>query len=135
MTLLWVGVWTLVQWTISASTVTLALVAVGIYGSSPYELLQMTLLVLVATNLSMAIPSAPGYVGVFHGVFVATLALFGVRRATRRRPPPWSSTPWCSACSSSAGAYFLVRGEAGRTSGRRLGDLVSRARSTADEAH
>jgi len=27
----------------------------------------------------MAVPSAPGYVGVFHGVFVATLALFGVR--------------------------------------------------------
>ena len=37
----------------------------------------LTLLVLVATNLSMAIPSAPGYVGVFHGVFVATLAVFG----------------------------------------------------------
>ena len=33
------------------------------------------------------------------------------------------------------GGYFLVRGEAGRAGGRRLGDLVSRARSTADEAH
>ena len=95
----------------------------------------MTLLVLVATNLSMAIPSAPGYVGVFHGVFVATLALFGVARGRARRPPPWSSTRWCSACSSSAARYFLLRGEAVRSSGRRLGELVSRAQSTAAEAH
>jgi len=78
-TLLWVMIWSIVQWTLSASTVMFALLAVGITGDSWYELVKMTLLVLVATNLSMAVPSAPGYVGVFHGVFVATLALFGIR--------------------------------------------------------
>ncbi len=133
LTLFWVVIWTVVQWTLSASTVTLALVAVGITGASAYELLQMTLLVLVATNLSMAIPSAPGYVGVFHGVFVATLALFGVRE----------DQATASAVVEHAvvfgvfilgGAYFLLRGEAVRTSGRRLGELVSRAKSD-DTAH
>lgn len=133
-TMFWVIVWTLVQWSISASTVTLALVAVGIYGSSPYELLQMTLLVLVATNLSMAIPSAPGYVGVFHGVFVATMALFGVREDTATAAAVVEHA-LVFGTFIVGGAYFLMRGEAGRTGGRRLGELVSRARSTADEAH
>ncbi|MBI3973705.1 MAG: flippase-like domain-containing protein [Chloroflexi bacterium] len=35
-------------------------------------------LVLVTTNLSMTVPSAPGYVGVYHAVAVGTLGLFGV---------------------------------------------------------
>lgn len=132
--LAWVVFWTLAQWSISASTVALAMVAVGIWGATPYELLQMTLLVLVATNLSMAIPSAPGYVGVFHGVFVATLALFGV---------PESAATAAAVVEHAlvfgvfilGGAYFLLRGDAVRTSSRRLGDLVSRARSAAPEAH
>lgn len=139
-TLFWVAVWTLVQWTISASTVTLALLAVGITGSSPYELLQMTLLVLVATNLSMAIPSAPGYVGVFHGVFVATLALFTIQGLSMGERDQLATA---AAVVEHAvvfgifiigGACYLLFGEAGRTSGRRLGDLVSRARSAAPEA-
>jgi glycosyltransferase 2 family protein len=139
--LFWVVVWTLVQWTISASTVTLALVAVGIWGASSYELLQMTLLVLVATNLSMAIPSAPGYVGVFHGVFVATLALFTIQGLS---PGARDEVATAAAVVEHAvvfgifiigGAYYLLRGEAGRTSGRRLGDLVARAKSAAPEAH
>jgi len=134
LTMSWVILWTLVQWSISAATVTLALVAVGIFGSSPYELLQMTLLVLVATNLSMAIPSAPGYVGVFHGVFVATLALFGVREDTATAAAVVEHA-LVFGTFIVGGGYFLVRGEAGRAGGRRLGDLVSRARSTADEAH
>lgn len=131
-TLFWVLVWTLVQWTISASTVTLAMVSVGIVGGTPYELLQMTLLVLVATNLSMAIPSAPGYVGVFHGVFVATLALFAVQeeRATAAAVVEHALVFGTFIV---GGAYYLLRGEAVRTSGRRLGALVTRARSTAHE--
>jgi len=134
LTLFWVVVWSIVQWSISASTVTLALLSVGIAGGSPYELLQMTLLVLVATNLSMAIPSAPGYVGVFHGVFVATLALFGVREDTSTAAAVVEHA-LVFGVFIVGGAYFLLRGEAVRTSGRRLGELVSRARSTANEAH
>jgi uncharacterized protein (TIRG00374 family) len=131
-TLFWVIVWTLVQWAISGSTVTLALVSVGIVGSSPYELLQMTLLVLVATNLSMAIPSAPGYVGVFHGVFVATLAVFGVREEAATAAAVVEHA-LVFGMFIVGGAYFLLRGEAVRTSGRRLGELVARARSSAPE--
>jgi uncharacterized protein (TIRG00374 family) len=127
-TLGWVVFWSVVQWTISAATVTLSLVAVGINGASPYELLEMTLLVLVATNLSMAIPSAPGYVGVFHGVFVATLALFAVRedRATAAAVVEHAMV---FGLFIAGGAYYLLRGEAVRTSGRRLGELVARAKS------
>jgi uncharacterized protein (TIRG00374 family) len=133
-TMAWVAAWSVIQWSISASTVTLALVAVGITGSSWYELLQMTLLVLVATNLSMAIPSAPGYVGVFHGVFVATMALFGVREETATAAAVVEHA-LVFGTFIVGGAYVLVWGEAGRTGGRRLGELVARARSTADEAH
>lgn len=35
-------------------------------------------LVLVTTNLGMTVPSAPGYVGVYHAIAVGTLAVFGV---------------------------------------------------------
>ena len=133
-TLAWVILWSIVQWSISASTVALSLVAVGITGASSYELLQMTLLVLVATNLSMAIPSAPGYVGVFHGVFVATLALFGVPEDTATAAAVLNHAVVFGVFIV-GGTYFLLRGEAVRTSGRHLGELVSRARSTAHEAH
>jgi glycosyltransferase 2 family protein len=131
-TLAWVFVWTVVQWSLSAGTVALALLAVGITGGSSYELLKMTLLVLVATNLSMAIPSAPGYVGVFHGVFVATLAVFGMREdhATAAAVVEHALVFGIFIV---GGAYFLLRGDALRTGGRRLGELVSRAKS--DDAH
>src|SRR5262249_2782166 len=120
MTLLWVALWTVVQWALSGSTVVFSLLAVGITGANPDELLQMTLLVLVATNLSMAIPSAPGYVGVFHGVFVATLALFGVRedRATAAAVVEHALVFGLFIV---GGAYFMARGDAVKSSGRRLG--------------
>ena len=134
MTVAWVVLWSIVQWSLSASTVAFALLAVGITGSSWYELLKMTLLVLVATNLSMAIPSAPGYVGVFHGVFVATMALFNVRedRATAAAVVEHALVFGLFIV---VGAYFMARGEAVRASGRRLGDLVSRAKADAADAH
>lgn len=133
-TLAWVLFWTVVQWALSGSTVVLAMLAVGITGASTYELLQMTLLVLVATNLSMAIPSAPGYVGVFHGVFVATLALFGVREEVATAAAVVEHA-LVFGLFIVGGAYFLLRGEAMRASGRRLGELVNRAQSAAHEAH
>ena len=134
LTLAWVVLWSIVQWSISASTVALSLIALGITGGSYYELLQMTLLVLVATNLSMAIPSAPGYVGVFHGVFVATLALFNVREETATAAAVVNHA-LVFGLFIVGGAYFLLRGEAVRTSGRHLGELVSRARSAEHAEH
>jgi glycosyltransferase 2 family protein len=133
-TLAWVIFWSVVQWGLSASTVMFALMAVGISGSSWYELLQMTLLVLVATNLSMAIPSAPGYVGVFHGVFVATLALFGVREELATAAAVVEHA-LVFGLFIVVGAYFLARGEAVRASGQRLGDLVSRAKADRHADH
>jgi hypothetical protein len=128
LTLLWVAIWTVVVWGLSGLTVAFAMLAVGITGVSTYELLQMTLLVLVATNLSMAIPSAPGYVGVYHGVFVATLALFGVREE-----PATAAAVVEHALVFGlfivGGAVFMARGEALRASGRHLGDLISRAKA------
>ncbi|MGE3270962.1 MAG: lysylphosphatidylglycerol synthase transmembrane domain-containing protein [Chloroflexota bacterium] len=134
--------WTIVQWSISASTVALALTSVGISSAVQGDLIQMVLLVLVATNLSMAIPSAPGYVGVFHGVFVGTLLLFALQPGAT--PESRDRLATAAAVIEHAvvfgvfivgGAYYLLFGEAGRASGRRLGDLVSRARSAAPEAH
>ena len=40
--------------------------------------LSAATLVLVATNLGMTVPSAPGYVGVYHAIAVGALAVFGV---------------------------------------------------------
>jgi len=132
LTLLWVGLWTAIQWALSGATVAFAMLAVGITGASPYELLKMMLLVLVATNLSMAIPSAPGYVGVYHGVFVATLALFGIREE-----PATAAAVVEHALVFGlfivGGAFFMARGEALRASGRHLGDLISRAKANDGE--
>jgi len=40
--------------------------------------LSAILLTLVVTNIGMTVPSAPGYVGVFHGLVVLSLQPFGV---------------------------------------------------------
>jgi hypothetical protein len=37
-----------------------------------------TTLLLVTTNLGMTVPSAPGYIGVYHYIVVLTLGLFAV---------------------------------------------------------
>jgi uncharacterized protein (TIRG00374 family) len=126
--------WTIVEWGMAGVTVALALLSVGMTGDSIYQLTQMTLLVLVATNLSMAIPSAPGYVGVFHGVFVATLALFAVREDTATAAAVVEHVV-VFGLFIVGGAYYLLRGEAARGGGRRLGELVTRAQSAAHEAH
>lgn len=126
--------WTLIQWSVSGVTVALALLSIGISGASTYELVQMTLLVLVATNLSMAIPSAPAYVGVFHVAFVAMLDLFGVGKELATAAAVVEHVV-VFGLFIVGGAYYLLRGEAARTGGRRLGDLVTRAQSAAHEAH
>lgn len=128
-----VAFWTVVLWSLAAVSVGAGMVAVGIRGTSSYELAQMALLVLVVTNLSMAVPSAPGYVGVFHGVFVATLALFGVREESAA-----AAAVLEHALSYGflvvVGAYYVLRGRALKASGRRLGQLVAGATSGAREA-
>jgi uncharacterized protein (TIRG00374 family) len=69
----WLAVWTVAVWLSSAATVQVALAAMGI-AVDP----AMTLFVLVMTNLGLAIPSAPGNVGVYHAAAVGALLVFGV---------------------------------------------------------
>lgn len=60
-------------WALNAATYALVLLA---FAEPPSPL--MTLAVLVVTNLGMALPSSPGYVGVFDYLCVLTLGGFGI---------------------------------------------------------
>ena len=44
--------------------------------------LWASILIVGATSLGMAVPTAPGYLGVYHGIVVACLSLFGVHADT-----------------------------------------------------
>lgn len=71
--LLAIGLWSLAIWLVALLTVYAAVRAPGI--EAP---LAAALLALVVTNLGMAVPSAPAYLGVFHGLVVLALGVFGV---------------------------------------------------------
>ena len=121
--------WSIVMWTGSAVTVYLGMLALGV--NQPFT---VALFVLVATNLSMAVPSAPGYVGVFHGVVVASLAVFGVDENQAAA----SGIVMHAAIFGSfvvGGAYYLLLGDASDFGGKRLGDLVARAQSNDHAEH
>ena len=70
-----VVVWSAMVWASSTVTMWLDLVGIGLYVST-----QAILFSLVVTNLGMAVPSAPGYIGVFHQLVVESLLPFGVDR-------------------------------------------------------
>lgn len=65
--------WSLAAWVGGAITVWLGLTALGI-GVPPWA----AVLVLVVTNLGMAVPSAPGYIGVYHYLVVLALSVYGI---------------------------------------------------------
>ncbi len=65
--------WSLVAWGSGAVTLWLGLGAVGIFPP-----LWLAGLVLVVTNLGMAVPSAPGYVGVYHYLVALCLSAYGI---------------------------------------------------------
>jgi hypothetical protein len=67
--------WSLTTWVVNAVTVYLMLLAFNI------SISPMAAVVLVVTsNLSMAVPAAPGYVGTFEAAVVTVLDVFGVPR-------------------------------------------------------
>jgi hypothetical protein len=68
-----ITLWSIAIWASAAFTLWTALMAVGISPTLP-----MLLLALVVTNIGMAVPSAPGYVGVFHYLLTISLVPFGV---------------------------------------------------------
>ncbi len=73
--LLWTAVETLVIWLLEAVSYYAALRAFGVPATVP-----LTLLAMVAINLSVMIPSAPGYIGVFEYACVLALVPFGISR-------------------------------------------------------
>jgi hypothetical protein len=86
--------------------------------------------VLAVTNLGMAVPSAPGYVGVFHSAVVLSLAPYGV--------PPTAATAAAIVLHAVifgmfivGGIYYLARGQ-GTQAG--LGGLVAQARAATSES-
>lgn len=128
-----VTLWTLAVWGLDAVSIALGLLAVGITGTSVAELVVMTLLLLVVMNLSMAIPSAPGYLGVFHGVFVATLVIFHIREEQAVAAAVLAHG-LVFGFFILGGVYYLLRGQAMRASGRQFSDLLAGARSAAPGA-
>ncbi len=73
--LLWTTLATLLVWLLEAISYYAALRAFGVAASLP-----LTLLAMVAINLSVMIPSAPGYIGVFEYACVLALVPLGVAR-------------------------------------------------------
>jgi uncharacterized membrane protein YbhN (UPF0104 family) len=66
-------VWSTLVWVGAVVTIWSGIAGVGIAVG-----LAAVLLVLIVTNIGMAVPSAPGYVGVFHYLVVLCLDPFGV---------------------------------------------------------
>lgn len=58
--------------------VTFAGLAAFNFGLSMLELLEISIILLIFTTLSLAIPAAPGYVGTYHGAVLAALLLFNI---------------------------------------------------------
>jgi uncharacterized protein (TIRG00374 family) len=104
----------------------------GLAGAGIWEQPAVSMLVLVVTNLGMAVPSAPGYVGVYHSAVVLALAAFDVEPG-----PSLAAALILHAAGFGTfivgGSYYLLRP---RGDGPRLGlgGLLARARATPDRA-
>ncbi len=76
---LWVPMlgWTAVAWVFGLAQTWLGAQSVGLWLGFPE-----VALVLVLTSMGQAVPSSPGYVGVYHAAAVGALKVFGVDDAT-----------------------------------------------------
>ncbi len=121
-------VWSVVMWVAAAITMYLGLAALGI--GTPFG---VAVFVLTVTNLGMAVPSAPGYVGVFHSAVVVSLAPFAVD-ASQALAAAIVIHAAVFGTFIVGGLYFLIRGQLGQLGEAGLGGLVARAQSAAHEA-
>ncbi len=119
-------IWSVAMWLGSGVTVWLGLAAVGVV-TPP----SVALFVLAVTNLGMAVPSAPGYVGVFHSAVVVSLAPFGVD-ATAATAAAIVLHATIFGVFIAGGLYFLARGQSTQSG---LGGLVAQARTATEKAH
>ncbi|MBI2755497.1 MAG: flippase-like domain-containing protein [Chloroflexi bacterium] len=69
--------WTVVTWAASIVGMIAGLEAIDARAS-----FAAAIFTIVATSVSQAVPSSPGYVGVFHAAAVAALTFFGIDTAT-----------------------------------------------------
>ena len=81
---------------------------------------------LVVANLGMAVPSAPGYVGVFHSAVVVSLSSFDVDPSQALAAAIVLHAAVFGAFIV-GGLYYLARGHRTGASRGGLGDLVARA--------
>jgi uncharacterized protein (TIRG00374 family) len=72
-----VGFWSLATWLVNMVTIYLELLAFNIEVTP-----AVAVVLVVATNLSMAVPAAPGYVGTFEAAVVGVLMALGQPRDT-----------------------------------------------------
>jgi uncharacterized protein (TIRG00374 family) len=72
---LWTAIWTAATWGLGTLTNHTALMALGL--SLPFS---ASLMLMVVLQMGVAVPSLPGRVGVFEGLCIVSLALFGVER-------------------------------------------------------
>jgi glycosyltransferase 2 family protein len=73
----WLLTWTTVTWLFSLASSWAGAQALGVSAS-----LQMLLLLTVLTSTGQAVPSSPGYVGVYHAAATVALTTFGVDTTT-----------------------------------------------------
>jgi glycosyltransferase 2 family protein len=127
--LLIVVLWSVIMWLASALTIYLGLGALGIWEDP-----SVALFVLVVTNLGMAVPSAPGYVGVFHSAVLVALEPFGVD-ASRALAAAIVLHATIFGAIILGGVYYLAAARRKAPADGGIGGLVARARSATHEAH
>jgi uncharacterized protein (TIRG00374 family) len=116
-TLFWSVVWSAVLWLGGAVTLALGLIAVDI-SITP----AMVFFLVVVTNLGMAVPSAPGYIGVYHALVVVSLGVFGV--------PETAALSAAIVLHATVFGFFLLGGLVYLWRGQfSLGQLISGARA------
>ena len=122
-TLMWVIVWSAVLWVGGALTLYLGMASIGLSGSWP-----LFFFVIVVTNLGMSVPSAPGYVGVYHYLVVLSMGVFGVDSA--------SATSLAIVLHTGVFGTFLVGGLLYLWRGHfALSQIMAGAQRSAEEAH
>ncbi|MFN0070000.1 MAG: lysylphosphatidylglycerol synthase transmembrane domain-containing protein [Chloroflexota bacterium] len=122
-TLFWSVVWSAVLWLSAAAMLATGLMSVGIAPT-----FAMVFFVLVVSNLGMAVPSAPGYVGVYHALIVVSLGAFDV--------PETIALSAAIVLHASVFGFFLVGGVIYLWRGRfSFAQLLSGARSTEHVSH
>jgi uncharacterized protein (TIRG00374 family) len=122
-TLLWTVIWSAVLWVGGGIGLYTAIASVGVPATG-----AMVFFLMVVSNLGMSVPSAPGYVGVYHALVVLSLTVFGVAETAALSVGIVLHTAVFGAFLV-GGLIYLWRGHFA------LSQILAGARQTAEEAH